>query len=77
VNAEIGEWWPASVTRFATVERKTANSFIMLVMRSLWLERNTRVFERSSSTAQVTMCLILGEWGTWMSCRRGRPRGIG
>jgi hypothetical protein len=54
-NAEIGEWWLAVVTRFAAVERRTANSFIMLVMRTLWLERNARVFERSSTTVQITL----------------------
>jgi hypothetical protein len=64
------------VARFASSERKTTNSFIMLVMRTLWLERNARVFERSSTTAQVTLRLLLDEWGTWMSCRRGRLRGI-
>jgi hypothetical protein len=50
-NAEIGEWWPAAVERFAVADRRTANSFIMLVMRILWLERNARVFERSPTTA--------------------------
>jgi hypothetical protein len=49
-NAEIGEWWPAAVARLASLERKTANSFIMLVMRTLWFERNARAFERSSTT---------------------------
>jgi hypothetical protein len=48
----------------------------MLVMRTLWLERNACVFERSSTTAQVTLHLLLDEWGAWMSCRRGRLRGI-
>jgi hypothetical protein len=75
-NAEIGEWWPAAVARFASSERKTANSFIMFVMRTLWLKRNARVLERSSTTAQVTLRLLLDEWGARMSCRRGRLRGI-
>jgi hypothetical protein len=49
--AEIGEWWPATVGKFAASERKTANSFIMLVMRTLWLERNMCVFEHSPTSA--------------------------
>jgi hypothetical protein len=75
-NAEIGEWWPAAIARFAATDRKTDNSLIMLVMRTLWLERNARVFERSPTTVQVTLKLMLDEWHTWMMCRRGtRTRG--
>jgi hypothetical protein len=75
-NAEIGEWWPAAVERFAVADRRMANSFIMLVMRTLWLERNARVFERSPTTAQSTLQLMLEEWGLWLKCRRGYTRGI-
>jgi hypothetical protein len=75
-NAEIGEWWPAVVERFIVADRRTANSFIMLVMRTLWLERNARVFERSPTTAQSTLRLMLEEWGLWLKCRRGYMRGI-
>jgi hypothetical protein len=50
-NAKIGEWWPAAVERFSAIERKTTNFFIMLVMQTLWLERDARVFERSPTTA--------------------------
>jgi hypothetical protein len=34
-QAAIGEWWPEAMTRFAPPNRRTANSFIMLVMRTL------------------------------------------
>jgi hypothetical protein len=76
-RAEIGEWWPAATARFAAKERKTANSFIMLVMRTLWLERNARVFERSPTTAQSTLRLMLEEWNSWLRCRRGSQRDTG
>jgi hypothetical protein len=60
-NAEIGECWPATVARFASSERKAANSFIMLVMRTLRFERNVRVFQHSSTTTQITLRLLLDE----------------
>jgi hypothetical protein len=75
-NAEIGEWWPAAVERFSATERKTANSFITIVTRTLWLEWNARVFERSPTTAQSTLRLLLEDWGVWLSCRRGFMRGV-
>jgi hypothetical protein len=73
-NAEIGEWWPAAIAMFVATDRKTANSLIMLVMRTLWLERNAHVFEHSPITAQVTLRLMLDEWHAWMMCRRGTRR---
>jgi hypothetical protein len=76
-NAAIREWWPAAIARFAATDRKTAKSFIMLVMRTLWLKRNARVFERSPTTAQVTLRLMLDEWHAWMRCRRGPQRDTG
>jgi hypothetical protein len=56
--------------------QRTANSFIMLVMRTLWLERNARVFNRKATTAQTLLRLLLDEWKAWMSCRRGFRREI-
>jgi hypothetical protein len=75
-QAAIGEWWPEAMARFAPRDRKTANSFIMLVMRTLWLERNVRVFNRKATTAQTLLRLLLDEWKALMSCRRGFRREI-
>jgi hypothetical protein len=33
-QAQLGEWWPEAVARFGAVDRKAANSLIMLVMRA-------------------------------------------
>jgi hypothetical protein len=70
-TAEIAEWWPTAAARFSVKDRKTANTFIMLAMRTLWLERNARVFERSLTMARVTLRLMLEEWATWLRCRHG------
>jgi hypothetical protein len=60
-NAEIEQLWLAAMARIAAAERKIVNTFIMLIMQTLWLERNARVFERSSTTAQITLRLLLEE----------------
>jgi hypothetical protein len=60
-RAELGEWCPLAVNRFAALERRTANSFISLVVRTVWLERNARVFDRKCTSAQVSLRLILDE----------------
>jgi hypothetical protein len=61
-QAQLGEWWPEAVARFWAVDRKVANSLIMLVMRALWLERNARVFNRESTSAQTLLRLVLDNW---------------
>jgi hypothetical protein len=48
----------------------------MLVMRTLWLERNARVFNWKATTVQTLLRLLLDEWKAWMSCRRGFRREI-
>jgi hypothetical protein len=75
-RAELGEWWPLAISRFTASDLRTANSFILLVMRSLWLERNARVFNHEYTSAQTSLCLLLDEWAAWMVCRRGYRRGV-
>jgi hypothetical protein len=48
----------------------------MLVLRTLWLERNARVFERTSTSAQATLSILLSEWNAWIDCRSGFVRDI-
>jgi hypothetical protein len=75
-HVEIREWWPEATVQFAPSDRKMANSFIMLVMRSPWLERNARVFNGKSTPAQTVLRLLLDEWKAWMSYRRGSSREV-
>jgi hypothetical protein len=41
----------------------------MLTLRSLWLERNARVFDRAPSSAGVVLSSICQEWTLCLSCR--------
>jgi hypothetical protein len=43
-NHGINDWWITASQRFSFKDRKGANSLITLVLRSLWIERNARVF---------------------------------
>jgi hypothetical protein len=74
--AVLEEWWPAATARFSVADHKAANSLIMLVLLSLWLERNARVFERASKSAQATLSILLSEWSAWVDCRSGIHRDI-
>jgi hypothetical protein len=76
VTSTIPEWWPQAVEHLSQQDSRKANLVIMLTMRSLWLERNARVFERVSSPTDRTISSICSEWDSWVSSRRGFPRGI-
>jgi hypothetical protein len=75
-RAEFGEWWPLAISRFASSHRKATNFLILLVVRSIWLERNAWVFNQTYTPAQVSLRLVLDEWEAWMACRRGSLREI-
>jgi hypothetical protein len=75
--SEIPEWWPQAVVGMAKHDAKNANSFIMLTMRSLWLERNARVFGGVSTSTALVIDVICIEWAEWIACRRGHEQGGG
>ena len=56
--------------------RRAANSLIMLVLRGVWLERNSRVFDNKATTAARVLSSLLDEWNLWVACRRGPLRDI-
>jgi hypothetical protein len=58
----INDWWLQETARFTKVDRRSGNSLIMLTPRSLWLERNARVFEDKRLPHAVTTRLIVDEW---------------
>jgi hypothetical protein len=74
VDQGIGEWWTSAVVPLPTNKHKEANSLIMLVLRSLWLERNARVFDRKERPARAVAMSVLDVWRSWIS-GRGRTNG--
>jgi hypothetical protein len=63
-------WWPDTVRALSRRDSRTANSLIMLTLRSLWLERNARVFDGTPSPAAAVVRNLLEEWTLWVSSRR-------
>ncbi|CAM0881096.1 unnamed protein product [Alopecurus aequalis] len=68
----FAEWWTAAVRTLTKKDQCTANSLIMLVVRSLWLERNARVFERVFSSVRRVIDGVADEWCAWATSRCGR-----
>jgi hypothetical protein len=79
VQITLPEWWPSVVGHLSRVDSKKANSFIMLTVRSLWLERNARVFHNAQKVARYIVNEIAKKWVLWLQCRwrGGRIEEIG
>jgi hypothetical protein len=64
-NQGLEVWWPAVIEAPSFAGRKDANSLILLVIRSLWQERNARVFHEKKSTSMVVQSMIINTWKSW------------
>jgi hypothetical protein len=70
---DIGDCWTSIVDAMPIARRKEANSIIMLVLRSIWLERNARVFDGKEQPTALLTQSIVDEWRSWVAARlRGR-----
>jgi hypothetical protein len=58
----IREWWPTTVATLSKNDARTTNSLITSSLRSLWLERNARVFNNSQLPASTVLDSIVEEW---------------
>jgi hypothetical protein len=78
-QSTLPEWWPSVVGHLSRTDSKKANSFIMLTLRSLWLEHNACVFDNEQKVAHYIVNEIANEWALWLQCRRrgGRIGDIG
>jgi hypothetical protein len=61
-QSTLPEWWLSVVGHLSRADSKKANSFIMLTLRSLWLERNARVFDNTQKAARYIVNEITNEW---------------
>ena len=50
----LKDWWPAAVAALPNAIRQTANSLVMHVLRGVWLERNSRVFDNRAEIGRAS-----------------------
>ncbi|KAM0858778.1 hypothetical protein ACQ4PT_047617 [Festuca glaucescens] len=60
-------WWPNATKRVTA--KLDFNSLCLLIIRSIWLERNARIFEGRACLASVLSDRIQSEWREWKGCR--------
>jgi hypothetical protein len=65
----IREWWRQLIAEAPIRQKKEINAQIILVARCLWLERNSRVFDRFA-TMPVEVCWKIGvEFDLWKKAK--------
>jgi hypothetical protein len=78
-DSTVASWWQALAAAVPERGRKELNIFVVLVARSLWLERNARVFDRAAVMPTKLCRRIKEEFKLWVSARlwsSGSDRGI-
>jgi hypothetical protein len=78
-DSTVATWWQALAEAVPERGRKELNTFVVLVARSLWLERNARVFDRAAVMPAELCRRIKEEFKLWASARlwsSGSDRGI-
>jgi hypothetical protein len=68
-QVSLPSWWPAAAATMSRQDAKAFNSLTMLVLRTLWLERNARVFDAKSTPAALVVDSVVGEWNVWTASR--------
>ena len=64
-DAVIEHWWPALAAAVPTRKKKAVNGLVTLTARSIWLERNSRVFDHVDSAPAVVCARIRSEFELW------------
>jgi hypothetical protein len=62
---ELIRWWPEARLRVPRPHRKGFDSIVLLVVWTLWKERNSRVFERYAETLRTIFQRIADEVELW------------
>lgn len=60
----VVDWW-TTTSNMVAVARKELNSYIILVLNSIWKERNKSVFDKISLATSGITAHIADEWKVW------------
>jgi hypothetical protein len=61
----LDTWWPALSNAISKNHRKEVNTLVILVARELWLERNSRVFDKMAVLPAELVRRIKAEFLLW------------
>ena len=64
---DVAQWWVTLAAAVPKKVRKALNGLVILTARSIWLERNNRVFDRVASTAMTVCTRIRQEFELWIA----------
>lgn len=64
-NTDTAQWWTTLVAATPKTQRKAINGLIILTARSIWLERNSRVFDHIASPRGAVCNRIRQEFALW------------
>ena len=68
-QAQIADWWTVVAAAVPKSRKKEINSLIILVARCLWLERNSRVFDRFATLPWAVSRKIKAEFDLWLKAK--------
>jgi hypothetical protein len=59
------EWWPRVLRSWASKQAAQVRSLFLLVIRSIWLERNGRAFRNKTRPEALVLDAIVEEADRW------------
>jgi hypothetical protein len=67
--SKMALWWPTLSEAVPAKFRKDLNSLVVLIARELWLERNTRIYDKFATMPGSLCRRIQGQFELWKSAR--------
>lgn len=65
----LADWWHGLSAAVPVGQQRQTNTIIAATLRFIWLERNSRVFERKASLPADVVTLIRAELRLWIHAR--------
>lgn len=65
----LTSWWPRLSAAVAGERKKEVNALVCCTLRMLWLERNSRVFDRIAAVESVVTSRARHEFALWLLAR--------